>query len=156
MFKISSAFQYHMLTTNDLHAAIDGLVIKIFGDPTSKAAADALVPSNADDSIGSATLITTITAEGVTDAGLTFDPTPVEGALYKDALENWHGVNVASAFPSFYRIETAADTGAATTTLIRGQGTVAQHTADLIIAAAYMTAAEQQRIDSYLIAFPLE
>lgn len=156
-FLISSGLQYHLLTTGDLKSALDGTVIKIYGSPTSLIVAQGQIPetANAVAITGDTELLCTVFVSGSDVAtGVTFENEPVGGAIYKTSTETWTGVNAASGYPAFYRIELDSDTGLLSTTAIRGQGTVGQISTDLIIAAAYMTAAQTQDIDSYLIGVP--
>lgn len=153
-FMISTGVQTHLLTTGDLESAVNGLVFKIYGDATSQSAADALIPDSANDAIGSATLLCTVSVDGL-GTGVAFDTTPIDGALYKDATETWKGTNVASGYPSFYRLELSTDDGTESTTAIRFQGTVGiLPTKDLVVASSYLTTGEEQRIDNYLIGLP--
>ena len=106
-----------------------------------------LVPGNAGDSIGAATLLCTIKngASGVTfDAG-----TP--GVLLKPAAETWQGTNVASGTPSFYRLVKPADTGAASTSDVRVQGSVGVVGADLNISAGALVSGAPQSISYYAV-----
>jgi len=154
-FKISTGLQTHLLTTGSLKDAVDDLVFKIYGSPTSQAAADALVPDEADDSVSAATLLCIVSVDSL-GTGVSFDATPVSGALYKTSSETWTGDNVASGYASFYRLEDYSDDGSASDTAIRGQGSVGTINADLIVASAYLTLGEEQRIDSYAIGLPTE
>lgn len=154
-FGISSNVQYNIATALATFLNSSGLVMKIYGDATSQAAADALIPTTRDAAIGSATLLCTISVDG-DGTVLSFDTTPVNGAIYKTSTETWVGTNVASGYPSFYRMETAADDGSLSTSAPRLQGTVGQLNADLIIAATYLVSGQEQRVDSYLVGIPVE
>ena len=55
--KVSTGFRNHLLVTGSAKAALDGKVIRMYGSPTSVAAAEALVPATADAGIGTATLL---------------------------------------------------------------------------------------------------
>lgn len=154
-FKISTALQQHLMGTDDLVAALDGKVFHLYGDPVSQAAADALIPANADAAIGAATLLCTVSL-GSTGAGISFDPTPIDGIIYKNSGETWSGVVATSGYVSFYRLEDSGDTGALSTVDIRAQGTVGTLLRDLIVANAYLTAGNTQRIDAYGIGIPSE
>jgi len=65
---------------------------KIYGSPTSQAAADALIPATADAALGSATLLCTVSVSGG-GTGLNMDTTPSSGVLTKAAAEAWYGTN---------------------------------------------------------------
>jgi len=156
-FLISTGLQTHLLTTGDLKTALDGTVVKIYGSDTSLELALAGIPATADAAAitGTIVLLCTVKVDGETaETGVTFENVPVGGALPKTASEDWTGVNEDSGYPSFYRIELDSDTDALSTSAIRGQGTVGQIGTDLIIAASYLTSAETQDIDSFLVGIP--
>jgi hypothetical protein len=134
---------------------LDGTVVKIYGSPTSQSAADALIPTNAYDAIGSATLLATISVDGG-GTGVTFETSPINGVIYKNTAETWVGDIVASGYASFYRMELAADDGSSSTSAVRVQGTVGVVGKDLILASAYLTLGQEQRIDSFVLAVPLQ
>ena len=134
---------------------LDGTVVKIYGSPTSQSAADALIPTNAYDAIGSATLLATISVDGA-GTGVTFEAAPINGVVYKNTAETWVGDIVASGYASFYRMELSADDGSSSTSAIRVQGTVGVVGKDLILASAYLTLGQEQRIDSFVLAVPLQ
>jgi hypothetical protein len=139
--------------TEDFAAGVNGGLIKIYGSPTSQAAADALIPATADAALGSATLLCTISVDG-DGTGLNMDTTPVAGILAKATGESWLGDNVASGYASFYRFAPIADDGTLSTTAKRCQGSVGILGTDLIIASSYMTLGQEQRIDSYVVGMP--
>jgi hypothetical protein len=150
---ISTGLRNHLLDTGSFIAAADGMLLHIYGSPTSQAAANALIPSSADDAVGSATLLCTVSVSGA-GTGLGFETTAVSGVIAKDSAESWYGENLASGYASFYRLTEAADDGSASTTTMRAQGTVGTVGTDLIIANAYMTIGEEQRVDSYVVGLP--
>ncbi len=152
-FKVSTGTRNHILATEDVASAINGNVIKIYGDPVSAAAADALVPASANDSVSGATLLCTISVDGG-GTGINMETVPVDGILSKATAEAWYGTNVASGYASFYRLSAAADTGALSTTEKRMQGTVDILNCDLIVASKYLTIAEEQRVDTYYVGMP--
>lgn len=78
-------------------------------------------PADANDAIGSATLLVTI-KNGASP--LTWS-TPSGGIISKPSGETWSGVAVADGVATFGRFVHAADTGAASTTAVRLQGDVA-------------------------------
>lgn len=154
-FKISSGLANHLMATDDLAGGLDGGLIKIYGSPVSQEAANALIPPTANAALGSATLLVTISVNG-TGTGLTMDPTPISGILYKDAAETWLGEISASGYPAFYRFAAIADDGTESTTAKRCQGSVGQLGTDLVIKSSYLTLGNEQRIDSYAIGIPTE
>ena len=154
-FKLSTGMRNHLMATDDFAAGVNGGLIKIYGSPTSQAAADALIPATADAALGSATLLCTVSVSGG-GTGLNMGTVPSSGVLTKATAEAWYGTNVASGYASFYRFAATADDGTLSTTAKRCQGTVGILGADLIVASAYLTLGQQQRIDSYAIGIPTE
>lgn len=78
------------------------------------------MPTDANDAIGSATLLVTI-KNGASP--LTWS-TPSGGVISKPSGETWSGVAVADGVATFGRFVHAADTGASSTSDIRVQGDV--------------------------------
>ena len=154
-FKLSTGMRNHLMATDDFAAGVNGGLIKIYGSPTSQAAADALIPATADAALGSATLLCTVSVSG-SGTGLNMGTVPSSGVLTKAAAEAWYGTNAASGYASFYRFAPIADDGTLSTTAKRCQGTVGILGTDLIVASAYFTLGQQQRIDSYAIGVPAE
>jgi hypothetical protein len=154
-FKISTGLRNFLLGSgDDLATAFNGdMLIKIYGDPTSAEAADALVPTSPNDSIGTATLLCTISNAGA-GTSLNFEVTPVSGVLAKSSTEEWYGTNVASGYASFYRAASMSDTGASSTTAKRMQGTVDVLNCDLIVASKYLTISQEQRVDNFYVGMP--
>ena len=88
------------------------------------------VPATADASIGSATLLCTVSnASGGT--GLLWEAASVGGVLAKKVSETWSGTNVAGGTATFFRLVAAGDTAGASTTEARIQGTIAAGGADM-------------------------
>jgi len=153
-FKVSTGLRNYRLGTGSFAAGMSGFLIKIYGSPTSQAAADALIPATADAALGSLTLLCTVSVDGGGTGG-TFG-TPSAGVIAKAAAEVWKGTNVASGYASCYRGVLSSDTGALSTTERRVQGSVGTVGKDLIIANAYMTIGNEQPINSYSIGDPAE
>lgn len=154
--KTSTGLRNYLLASGDDFATgMSGILLKIYGSATSQAAADALIPATADASIGSATLLCTISVDGGGTGG-TFDTSPSSGVITKATGETWKGTNVASGYASFYRGVLSADTGALSTTDKRIQGTVGTVGKDLIVATAYLTSGVEQPINSFSIGIPAE
>lgn len=156
MFEISSGLQKEIALT--LISKLNGSVLKIYGDPASQAAADALIPVDAHSALGTATLLCTVSVDGIAGAGgvVHFDPTPLDGVIYKEPTEAWLGTNAASGYASFYRLVKTTDSEAASATDIRVQGNVGVMNKDLIVASAYLTSGQEQRVDSFMIGVPKE
>jgi hypothetical protein len=110
------------------------------------------VPADADASIGSATLLCTI-SNNSTGTGLTLD-TAAAGVLPKTSSETWSGVNAASGTASFYRHVAVGDDGTASTTQARLQGSVATSGAELNLTSTALSSGATQNVDFYSINLP--
>lgn len=154
--KVSTGLRNHLLVTGSAKAALDGKVIRMYGSPTSVAAAEALVPATADAGIGTATLLATISVGGVVGAGVTFDTTATSGVLAKAPAEEWKGTLVASGYFSFCRIGATDDTDAESTTAIRAQLTVGVLGKEVVVSSANKTTGDEQRLDQFYIGIPGE
>jgi hypothetical protein len=142
MAKFSTGLRNTMLGDSSLANAVEGYVIRIYAAATA--------PASADDALGAATLLTTIT----TPTGLSFDTPAVDGVLSKAAAEVWAGVNVATGTAKFFRMQDAADTDDASTTAIRIQGTVALAGGDINLSSLGLTSGATQTLNSFNIALP--
>lgn len=144
--KLSTGLRNGMLVTGSFKSLIDGGLIKIYsGTP----------PATADDAIGSATLLTTISVGG-TGTGITFDSagTVANGTLQKNASETWQGTNAASGTASFFRHVASGDDGTASTTQVRMQGTVDVAGADLNLTNPSLVSGAVQTVDYYSFNLP--
>lgn len=135
---ISPGLQALLLGSGGFKETMDGSEFRLYAG---------LVPAAAGDSIGAATLLCTV-KNGA--SGVTFDDT-TPGVLLKPAAETWSGTNVASGTPSFYRLVKPADTGAASTSDVRVQGSVGVVGADLNISAGTLVSGAQQSISYYAV-----
>jgi len=152
--KVSTGLRDHFCVTGDLEAGLNGGVIRFYGSPTSQAAADALIPATADASIGSATLLCTISNNGA-GTGINFDTTPASGVLSKASGETWLGDMVAAGYFSFARFSSLSDAGGDSTTEKRIQLTVGVlPDKEIVVASAYKPLGEEQRMDAFYIGFP--
>ena len=144
MFKISTGLRNHLLTGDDLAAALNGGVIRMYSGTE---------PATADAAIGAASLMVTISNNGA-GTGINFETTPANGILSKATAEVWLGTLVASGNYSFYRFSALADAGAESTTEKRVQGTIGILNQDLLVSSVSKTIGDEQRIDSYAIGMP--
>lgn len=141
--KISTGLRNAVLVTGSLKSQLDGKVVRIYGGA---------VPADADAALGAATLGCTISVGG-TGTGVTFEATPVDGALVKTAAETWSGTNAATTTATFWRIEATADAGDASTTAIRVQGTFGGSSG--LLSNPALVSAAPNAIDNAAIALPL-
>lgn len=151
MFMISTGVQELLLQA--LNTAFSGsMVMRIYSGT---------VPTNAHDSLGSAVLLREVSATG-TGTAVNFEAATVNGMLVKETTETWSGTNEAfSGGPltaTFYRIVIeATDTGAASSTELRFQGSVGEADADLVLGSTSLTAsADDPAIGIYRVGLPTD
>lgn len=144
MLKFSTGLRNHMLVTGSFKNAMDLCTLRMYSGA---------VPATADAALGAAVLVCPVTNNS-TATGLTFEATATDGVLSKTISEVWSGVNVADGTVTFFRLETAADDGTASTTQKRVQGTIAKVNADLLISDPILIDAAPQDIDNGLITLP--
>jgi hypothetical protein len=141
--KISTGFRDGVLVTGSVRSRANGKVIRIYGGT---------VPADANAALGSATLLCEVSVGG-TGTGVTFEATPVDGALVKTAAETWSGTNVATGTATFWRLVASADDGTLSTVAERVQGTFGG-TSGLLSNPA-LTSGSPQSIDNAVLALPL-
>lgn len=139
--KISGALRDHLLATGSLYAAVNGMVIRIYGGA---------VPATPEADASGNTLLCTISTNSL-GTGLAFETAPVNGMLSKAAAGIWSGDAVADGTATFYRLGALSDTAAASTTAKRIQGTVGLAGADLNVTDVEFVTAEEKRIDYFVI-----
>lgn len=142
--KASTGLRNTMLGSGSLKSALDGGRIDIYaGSP----------PASADDAVGGATLLCSITLNS-TATGIDMDTAASAGVLSKAPGQVWSGVNVASGTATWYRHVGPGDDGLSSTTAPRLQGDVALSGSDLNISNVSLTAGATQTIDFYSVALP--
>lgn len=138
--KMSTGLRNEMLSGDSLKAIFDaGSEIRIYGGT---------VPSSADDGIGSATLLCTITNGA---SGITFDAAATGAILQKNPSEVWDGDNVATGAATFYRHVLTADDDASNSTAPRYQGTVAVVGADMNLTNVNLVNGANQKLDYHAV-----
>lgn len=143
-FKVSTGLRNHMLASGSFKGAMDGCLLKLYAGA---------VPESADADLGAATLLVTISVSA-SGTGLSFSATPANGVLSKAAGEPWQGVVANSGTAAFFRLETAADTGGASATEHRVQGSVGMVAADLNLSNTSLLATAVQTINHFNVALP--
>lgn len=136
--KTSTGLKNGLLVTGSLKSLLDLGKLRIFSGP---------VPADAD-AAETGTLLCVISNAG-TATGLTFESTAAAGAVAKKTGETWSGTNVASGTASHYRFVANGDTGAASATDKRIQGTVGLVGADLNLSSLTLTSGAPQTIDYF-------
>lgn len=141
--KLSTGLVNALLVSGSLKSIFDaGSEIRVYGGT---------VPADADAAIGGATLLVVI-KNGV--SGITFEATPDNGILQKNASETWGGTNVATGTPTFYRHVLTADDGTLSTSAPRYQGTVAVAGADMNLTNSTLTSGATQNLPAHAVALP--
>ena len=137
--KRSTGLRNYMLASGSFKAALAGTVLRIYGGAA---------PASADESIGSAVLLCTISVDG-DGTGVTLDATASGGVIVKNPSEVWAGDVTTSGTATFFRMEFAADTGAFSTSAVRMQGTVGLVGADLNFSSINLATGDARRINYF-------
>lgn len=145
--KLSTGLDNSMLVTGSPKAALNLCFVKVYSGT---------VPSDADQAIGSATLLHCYSAGagGTGGTGGTFDGTPVNGSIVKTASETWTGTSVASGTASFARIVLGSDDGTLSTTQVRLQLSVGTTNADLLLNNLVYTASAVRTLTACTLTMP--
>lgn len=144
----STGFKNAILDTGSLKATFDDGFITIYAGT---------IPADADAAIGAATALVTYSDNGAVPAlgtGLDLEASAVAGAISKAAAQIWKGTAGSTGTAAFFRYEQLADTGAASTTEIRIQGTVGGGGADLFVTSTTFTSAVEYTLDMFSISVP--
>lgn len=137
--KRSTGLRNYMLASGSFKAALAGTVLRIYGGAA---------PASADESIGSAVLLCTISVDG-DGTGVTLDATASSGVIVKNPSEVWTGDVTTSGTATFFRMEFAADAGAFSTSAVRMQGTVGLVGADLNFSSVSLTLGDARRVNYF-------
>ena len=138
--KMSTGLRNEMLSGDSLKAIFDaGSEIRIYSGT---------IPSSADDGIGAATLLCTITNGA---SGITFDAAATGAILQKNPSEVWEGDNVATGAATFYRHVLTADDDALSNTAPRYQGTVAVVGGDMNLTNVNLVNGANQKLDYHAV-----
>ena len=144
MAKFSTGLRNEMLAGQSLKDTLDGGMIQIYSGTE---------PATADDGIGSATPILTLTVDG-TGGGLHFSAAAVNGTLSKDASEIWKGEIQTTDSAAWFRFVAPGDTGAASTTEARIQGSIGVAGTDMLMANTTLTETEEFTLNYYTVVLP--
>ncbi|WP_313281621.1 hypothetical protein [Delftia tsuruhatensis] len=147
--KASTGLRNHMLATGSLKAALDGGFLELYGCP------EVSIPATADAALDPAVhkLLARIYSDG-TSAGLTLALAAADGFIEKLASQAWSGTVIETGTARFFRFTAAGDTGAASTTQPRLQGTIARAGADLNITSVDLAVGAPQAVNFFSIALP--
>ena len=144
----STGFKNAVLDTGSVKGTFDDGFITIYSGT---------IPADADASIGAAVALVTYSDAGAAPAGgtgLDLEATAVAGAIAKAAAQVWSGTAGNTGTAAFFRYEQLADTGAASTTEIRIQGTVGGGGADLFVTSTTFTSAISYTLDMFSLSIP--
>lgn len=144
MVKYSTGLREGLAVTSSMRGLLSGFFIRIYSGP---------VPLSADSELGSAVLMNEISAGG-TGTELTLEPTAPGGLLSKSAAENWTGNSLVGGTPSFFRLVLASDTGNASNTEVRIQGSSGGLGNDLVITQLPLVVGEPQAFELFQMALP--
>jgi len=128
-----------MLAGPGVKSSLDGGEVRIYGG---------IRPESADDGIGAATLLCTANLGG--SSGITLDDS-TPGLLKIPDGDNWVGSNAATGTATFFRVCQSADTGAASTSAPRIQGSVGVVGADLNLDTVSLVSGLETPIRSFNI-----
>jgi len=145
--KFSTGIRNHLAVTGSLRAALTTLVMKIYAGPE---------PATADDALGGATLLCTITVDDDGSTPLGWENAANDGTILKDSSEAWEGEYIANGTPTFFRLETLADSGDSSTSALRVQGNVRLAGGDLNLSSLTAISGSPQVIDHGAIAIPAQ
>ena len=144
--KISTGLANAMLSGSGLRTALTGMELRIYAGTE---------PATANDSIGAATLLVTITDNGGGSA-LAFEANAVSGVLEKSSAQVWQGTAVASGTATFCRLVLNADAGGSSTTDVRLQGDAGLAGRFLNLTSTSIANGAVQRVGSFAVAMPLQ
>lgn len=142
--KVSTGARNALLAESSLRDAMDGMVLRIYAGA---------VPSTADASIGSATLLSEVSVNG-DGTGISMESTADNGVLRKTSSESWYGEILTSGEATFMRVVAPDDDGALSTSAVRFQGTVAAAGGDVYIPDPQLIQGDSQAIDYFAVALP--
>lgn len=140
--KRSTGLRNSMLSSGSFKQAMAGSIITVWSG-TPPASADAAIP-------GDAVKLLTYSLNGAGGA-ISFEASAVDGTLQKNAAEVWQGQIVASGTPSFFRMQVVADTGAASLTQNRLQGTIGLQDADMVVSSLTWTAGDERKLNFFTV-----
>jgi len=134
-----------------------GSVKSVFDDGYIKVYAAAAIPATADDALVGTTLLCTYSDndQGIgAGQGLDLEASASNGAIPKASAQTWSGTAAATGQGLFWRYEQSGDTGAASTTEKRIQGTIGGSGADLIVQSTTYNASTLYTIDFFSLSIP--
>lgn len=142
--KLSTGLRNDLLVTGSLRSRMAAGFLKLYAGT---------VPATADASLGSATLICTISISGG-GTGINLETTAASGVVTKETTETWSGTNAAAGTVTFFRYVAVGDDGTLSTTQNRIQGSIGLVGEDLNLSSVALSSGAPQNIDFFNIALP--
>ena len=143
--QFSSGLRDHLLISGSFKSALDGGVIRIYAGT---------MPATANADSSSLTVLCTISLDA-TGTGVTWGSTVTAGILSKNTTEVWRGLIDNTGTATFFRFMAISDTGAASTTDKRVQGTIGLVGADLNFSNVSLVAGDYRVIGSLNVTLPM-
>lgn len=142
MLEFSEGLRNGLMVSGSMKSLLDDGFLRIYSGA---------VPNSPNDSLASAVLLCELSNGG---DGVTFESTASNGTLVKSTSEVWNGNNVASGTASFFRFVKAGDSGAASTTAVRVQGTVGVAGADMNLTNPTLTEDAPNTLHHFYLTMP--
>lgn len=147
MLNISTGLRNYIMGTGSLRAAMSTTVLKIFAGT---------IPADANAALGGATLLVVITTGGDGSTALAWEAAVADGVLVKETSDTWGGEVTTSGTAAFFRFETLADGGEASSSALRMQGRVAINGGELNLSSLGLVDGATQTIDNYSATLPAQ
>ena len=145
MAKFSTGLRNGMLSTSSFKALVDGSRLYLYAGTE---------PATADAAIGSATLLATLTESGDGTTGLTFG-TASAGVISKATAEVWSTTSITTGgVAALWRLQASGDTGDASTSAVRVQGSIGGVDADMLLGNTTLVSGEPFSLSYFNVALP--
>ena len=144
MIKISTGLRVALAVNGSLRSLLNGGLIRIYAGQ---------VPASADLALGGAVLLNEISVGG-NGGALTFEATAPLGILKKSVAENWTGNNLSGGMPTFFRFVKPGDSGDASVSAVRLQGTAGQLGSDMFISSLPLVEGAPQAFSVFELTIP--
>lgn len=145
MAQLSTGLRDQMMTVAPFATALGNCIMNLYAG-TLPPSADAALPSDA-------VLLCTIS-----DAGgggkLNWESASASGVLAKSSSQVWSGTNVATGTAAWWSMQLASDSGAATSTGVRMQGSLAVLGADINLSSVNLVTGAIQSLDYFVVSIP--
>jgi hypothetical protein len=146
MAKLSTGFRDGIMGAGSAKSLLDGAVMWIFASST--------IPASADQE-ESGTLLMELSVDG-DGTGFTFDPVIGEASLVKSTTETWKTNAIdESGDMAYFRLAHPSDSGSASTTAVRVQGTIGTYGGvDLIVSDVAVVSGAPWTLNYFRLSLP--